>query len=236
MRRISVLVVTSVLVTSAAAAQLVHAPTPPPVVTAANAAWQLRGDPVLYSGAFYDASGPTTFFDGNVMVRSGEHEGVPVYVDATSTTYTIVYVPVGGKLMRPYARRREGDLAGSGTLPLPVASSLAAPATDPGTGVPNTPPDGTAGVAAPSSHPATRASVQRPTAESIPGPSSNTGIWISYRGMRWHSAGAAVSYSADRFVRIGQYRGLPVYRDRHGPADQVYIPAVKDGPLAPFRK
>jgi hypothetical protein len=72
--------------------------------------------------------------------------------------------------------------------------------------------------------------------ESIPGPSSNRGIWISYRGARWHSAGAAVSYSADRFARVGQYRGLPVYRDRHGPAGEIYIPVVKDGPLAPFRK
>jgi hypothetical protein len=235
MRQISVLVVASVLMTRAATAQLVHTPTPPPVVTAANAAWQLRGDPVFYSGSFYDASGPTTFFDGNVMVRSGEHEGVPVYVDATSTTYTVVYVPVGGRLMRPYARRRVGDLADSSPSSVPVASSSPAAATSPDTTPPNTLP-GATDVAPRSSRSGSDAGGRRSSAESIPGPSSNTGIWISYRGTRWHSAGAAVSYSADRFVRIGQYRGLPVYRDRHGPADEIYIPAVKDGPLAPFRK
>jgi hypothetical protein len=151
-------------------------------------------------------------------VRSGTFEGVPLYVDPTSTTYTRVLVPIGGKLMRPYERRPEG------TSPARVAPA-------------ERPKEDTAGATAvspPSSLPV--ASSRRPAAASIRRPSSNRGIWISYEGSRWHSAGAAVVYSADRFVPIGQYRGLPVYRDSQGPANEVYIPAVKDGPLAPFRK
>ena len=216
MRWLSVFLVAALLMTRAATAQIPQTITPPPPVTAGGAAWQLRGDPVFYAGAYYDASGPTVFFDGNVMVRSGVYEGVPIYVDPTSTTYTRVLVPIGGKLMRPYERRSEGlatPPAGPTDLRAAVISEAEAP---------KEPPVGT--------------SSSRPAVESIPGPSSNSGIWIAYRGVRWHSAGAAVSYSADRFVRVGQYRGLPVYRDKHGPVNEVYIPAVKDGPLAPFRK
>jgi hypothetical protein len=219
-RRLGMFLVAVLLVVRTAGAQVVQTPTPPPPVTAADAAWQLRGDPVFYSGSYYDAAGPTKFFDGNVMVRSGTFEGIPLYVDPTSTTYTRVLVPIGGNLMRPYERRPEG--ASPPRVATPDAERPKEDTVD------------ATGVAAPSSLPAV--SSRRPAAASIPGPSSNRGIWISYEGRRWHSAGAAVSYSADRFVRIGQYRGLPVYRDTQGAANEVYIPAVKDGPLAPFRK
>ena len=86
---------------------------PYPATTAANAAWQLRGDPVFHAGAFYYPTGPTVFFDGNVMARTGTYEGVPLYEDATLSPFTIVYVPIGGNVVRPYERRREGELAGT---------------------------------------------------------------------------------------------------------------------------
>jgi hypothetical protein len=47
------------------------------------------------------------------MKRSGEHQGVPLYVDATLEPYSVVYVPIGRSLMRPYERRRAGELAGT---------------------------------------------------------------------------------------------------------------------------
>ena len=74
---------------------------------------QQRGTPVFHAGAFYYPSGPSTFFDGNVMQRTGTFEGVPLYEDATQTPFTVVYVPIGGNVVRPYERRREGELAGS---------------------------------------------------------------------------------------------------------------------------
>ena len=218
--RLGVFLVAAVLVVRVAGAQIVQAPTPSPSVTAADAAWRLRGDPVFYSGAFYDPSGATKFFDGNVMVQSGTFEGVPLYVDPTSTTtYTTVLVPIGGNLMRPYVRRPDGSPARGATPEAERPKDDTVDATS---------------VAPPSSRPVV--SSPRPAVASIPRSTSNRGIWISYEGRRWRSAGAAVSYSADRFELVGQYRGLPVYRDTHGPANEIYIPSVKDGPLAPFRK
>ena len=40
----------------------------------------------------------------------------------------------------------------------------------------------------------------------------------------------------DRFIQIGEYRGFPVYRARTGPANEIYIPSVPDGPVAPYKK
>ena len=217
MRWLSVFLVAALLLARAATAQLVQTPTPPPTVTAADAAWQVGGDPVFYAGAYYKPSGPTVFFDGNTMVRSGAYEGVPLYVDATSTTFSRVLVPIGGNLLRPY-ERTEGAAAGT------IESGPATPSTGPGPAG----PEGTT--------PPLVTSPPQPAVESILRPTANRGIWISYRGVRWHSAGPSVSYSADRFVRVGQYRGLPVFRDKNGPANEVYVPVVKDGPLAPFRK
>jgi hypothetical protein len=94
-------------------AQVYQQETPAPAVTAARALWQVKGDPLFYAGSFYYPAGATVFFDGRVMVRTGQFNGVPLYADVTLEPYSIVYVPVGGRLMRPYERRREGELAGT---------------------------------------------------------------------------------------------------------------------------
>jgi hypothetical protein len=109
MSGVSVLLVAALLITRAATAQVFQTLTPTPPVTGATAAWQLRGDPVFHSGAFYNAAGPAVSFDGNVMQQSGVYEGVPLYVDVTSAP-DVVFVPIGGNLMRPYERSREHDL------------------------------------------------------------------------------------------------------------------------------
>jgi hypothetical protein len=79
----------------------------------ANATWQMNGEPVFYQGDFYFPSAPTVFFDGNVMKRTGVYRGVPLYEDSTLAPYSIVYVPIGGNVMRPYERKRYGELAGT---------------------------------------------------------------------------------------------------------------------------
>jgi hypothetical protein len=211
------------LLASAATAQVVQRPTPPPLVTAADAPWRLHGDPIFYARGFYDPSGPTVFFDGNVMVRSGEYEGVPLYVDPTATVYDVVYLPLSSTLMQPYQRRPEGETA----PPLPPAPEPALE-LERSAGVTNLTP----GPATPSVVVPPRA----PRVETIPRPAANAGIWVRYDGARWRSAGRAVSYSPDEFVRIGEYRGAPVYRAKNGPAGRIYIPVVSGGPLAPFRK
>jgi hypothetical protein len=96
-----------------ASAQVYRNETPPPVVDAASASWQLNGEPIFYAGGFYFPSGPTAFFDGKVMVRTGFFEGVPLYEDATRQPYSVVYVPISRGLMKPYERERADSLSGT---------------------------------------------------------------------------------------------------------------------------
>jgi hypothetical protein len=244
-------------------AQVYSLPTPAPQITAASAGWQIRGEPVFYAGNFYYPTGPSVFFDGNVMVRTGIYRGVPLYVDATVDPYTIVYVPIGGNVVRPYERPRAGELAGTAgnrapsfpierDVDLSVASGrtgLVTPpmeaAVEPGVlpeGERAVAPVATAGslVPAPSSAgeaaPAERVAPRRTMMESIPRPRTNDGIWFDFAGARYYSAGAAVPFWRDRFALVGDYRGFLVYRDIHGPADEIYVTVVKDGPLAPYKR
>ena len=45
-----------------------------------------------------------------------------------------------------------------------------------------------------------------------------------------------MSYQPDRFMPIGEYHGFPVYRDKNGKGGEIYIAAVQDGPLVPYRR
>jgi hypothetical protein len=260
MRSILVGVVTLVAVSGSIVgkAQVFQLPTPAPKVTA-NADWQLRGDPVFFAGDFYYPTGPTVFFDGSVMVRSGIYQGVPLYVETTMEPYTVVYVPIGRNLMRPYERRRGGELAGTAatlTPSFPIerdaersVSVAAAPAKETpvgevdrdvvpeagrpvGTGSKRVSTKwavGTAGAVRPGG-PAT------PSLQSIPAPRSNAGIWLEFNGAQWYSSGSAVPLVAGRFVQIGTYRGFPVYRDETRRSGEIYVPSVDDGPLAPYSR
>ena len=260
---LSLILSVAVLMPNVGNAQLIQ-PTPPPQVTAANASWQINGDPIFFAGQFYYPAGPTVYFDGNVMVRSGVYESVPLYSDTTLEPFSIVFVPVGGRVMRPYERKREGQLAGTvgsraPSFPIQRDSDVSLAAGR--TGIQTPPmsagepvaiaevaiekidrPVGTVGTIVPRAvgsapaAPVERARPRRTAIESIPAPRSNAGIWIQFDGARWRSAGAAVSYRPDRFTPIGEYHGFPVYRDKNGQADEIYVPAVQDGPLVPYRK
>lgn len=94
-------------------AQVYRNETPPPLVNAAGATWQLNGEPIFHEGNFYYPAGATVYFDGKIMVRTGVYAGVPVYADVTLEPFSMVYIPIGGLVMRPYERRREGELAGT---------------------------------------------------------------------------------------------------------------------------
>jgi hypothetical protein len=238
-------------------AQALMLPTPPPQVTALRAAWQLSGDPVFFEGDFYYPTGPTVYFDGNVMVRSGMFRGVPVFTDTTLEPYSMVFVPVGGTVMRPYERRRAGERAGTvgSRMPsFPIERDVELSASAAGTGM-QTPPRGpgepptmaegeravaTGGTAVVTTPARPAAAIERPRSgrflESVPPPRSNDGVWIPFDNARWYIAGTAVAFSADRFTPIGEYRGFPVYRDEHGRADEIFVPSIPGGPLVPYRR
>src|SRR5690348_7492696 len=71
----------AVLIPTMGTAQVYVQPSAYPRVTAATAVWQARGEPIFHAGAYYYPTGPTIFFDGNVMMRTGTYQGVPLYED-----------------------------------------------------------------------------------------------------------------------------------------------------------
>ncbi len=257
---VGVVLTVAALVPTNGNAQAYNRPSPPPQVTAAGADWQIQGAPVFYAGNFYYPTGPSIFFDGNVMVRTAVYKGVPIYVDASVDPYGVVYVPIGGNVVRPYERRRAGELAGTvGNRPpsfpierdveLSVASSGTGLMTPP-TGVtidPDVTPEGERAIG-------TRGTIVPRTArgdgtitpalarpahtivESIPQPRTNSGIWLEFNGARYYSNGAAVPYAPDRFTPIGEHHGFPVYRNVRGSSNEIFVAVVKGGPLAPFRR
>ena len=86
----------------AGSAQVSPFENPAPQVTAASEIWQLNSEPILVNGLVYLPTDARVFFDGHVMVPIGVYEKVPVYADATLEPFSVVYVPVGRNLMRPY--------------------------------------------------------------------------------------------------------------------------------------
>jgi len=96
-----------------AAAQALYQPTPEPTITAESADWYATRAPILHAGNTYYPAGVPVFFDGNSMVRSGWFRGVPLYADTTVEPFSMVLVPIGGRRLQPYERKREGDIVGT---------------------------------------------------------------------------------------------------------------------------
>jgi hypothetical protein len=224
-------------------------PTPAPLVDAANEAWQIAGEPLLTDGLIYIPSGPDRFFDGNVMVRTGAYRGIPIYQDTTLEPSSVVYVPIAGNQMRPYERRRSGELAqtvGSRTPGFPVESvavssesadyrAIVAAARPVATiGVERPKAEATVGLtaAAAASAPARSTGVAVSTSTA----NASNGIYIEFDGARWYGSGRAVSYSPGLFVPAGTYSGVPVYRLTTDHRDRIWVPVVAGGPLAPYSK
>jgi hypothetical protein len=238
--RLGCLLFVALLLAREGNAQLI-VPEAPPGVTAANAAWQINGEAVFYEGNFYYPTGPTVFFDGAVMVRTGLYRGVPLYQDRTLQPYSIVYVPIGGRLLRPYEMLRTGDLAGTYGSRTPSILSDRFPRLDETTlSIPEgeRPEPAAAATIAPVPPPVLLLSPPTPpkAVESIPAPTGNSGIWIEFDGTRWFLSGTSVRFTPDRFEPIGNYRGFAVYHDKSGSADTIWVPIVANGPVAPYSK
>ena len=240
--RILLAVVTAVLVAAGTPelgrAQAFQFRSPVPEVTAATAVWQVSSEPIMVQGLTYQATRDYRLFDGQVMTQIGVYQGVPVYADTTLEPYSVAYVPVGAQRMRAYERVRDRELAGttgSRTPAFPVRSPSLPAAEERAVGTAGTIVPSAAGpmevVAAPNAVLPTPTSV-----ESIPRPRETSGIWLYFSGSRYYAAGSSVPFSADRFTVIGQHEGFPVYRDANGNPSQIWIPVVKDGPVAPYAK
>jgi hypothetical protein len=235
-----VLVTMAVSLPIMTSAQVYQWRTPPPPVTAQYAEWQFNDEPMLVNSLIYYPTRETRFFDGSIMVQVGVHRSIPVYADVTLEPHSVLYVPVGRNLMRGYERRREGELAGTEgsrvpAFPVDIPSSIqptAAPIPAPIAVPPSPTPALTRELV---SAPITARAV--PTRmESIPGPGGPNGVWLLFDGVRWYSRGAATIFAADRFTKVGEYRGFPVYREKEGRRDEIWVAVVKDGPVAPYTR
>lgn len=115
MRLIAVLtaVITIVLWSANASAQVQMRPTDPPLVTVANDSWYILGEPLQFAGEQYYRAGATVFFNGNTMVRAGHYNGVPLYADTTVEPFSVILVPISRGVLQPYERPRRGELAGT---------------------------------------------------------------------------------------------------------------------------
>ena len=104
--------------------------------TADNESWYLSGAPINLGGIIYYPAGPIVHFNRNEMVFTGLFERVPVFKRTTQEPGSVLYVPLAGGLVRPYERRRSGELAGtvgSSSPSFPVSLPAAeASATGPG--------------------------------------------------------------------------------------------------------
>ncbi len=62
-------------------------------------------------------------------------------------------------------------------------------------------------------------------------------VWISYDGVRWSGAGAAVPFDPAAFNRVGTLHGFPVYVRRSTGAypDTIFVP-VTNGKVTPYRR
>jgi len=232
-----------------ASGQATMRPTPAPIVTAENESWYLAGEAVLYAGNVYYPTGPIVFFDSHEMVRSGDYRGIPLYSLTTIEPYSKVFVPVGSGLMKPYERRRSGDLAGtagSTTPSFPIVSPydpyaevppLAGIVRAPAPPVRAEPIFGTYyGVPSAGAHHEPSDPVAT-TGSSDPGyplgplasarkPEGLNGIFIEYRDRRWFSSGPAVELDSARFARVGDHQGFPVYR-LEGDETTIYVTVAK---------
>jgi hypothetical protein len=209
------------------ATQVTMRRTPEPIVTAENESWYLAGDAITYAGNIYYPTGPNVFFNPNEMVRSGDYQGVPLYVRTTFEPYSLVYVPLPGRVMKPYERRRSGDMAGTvgSTLPsFPVSHTpeeddqalrqAAAPPTQIPQSFPDVigrPPDFTS---SPAPAPAATTGTTRPPGPMVSArkPEGLDGIFIEFLDRRWFVSGHAQELDPALFTRIGEYEGFAVYR------------------------
>ena len=254
MRKVAVLLS---LLAAPAAAQIQSRPTEPPLVNAVNEAWYQLGEPIQFAGDVYHAAGATVFFDGNVMIRTGHYNGIPLYADATVEPYSVVLVPIGRGLMQPYERRRRGDVAGttaSRAPSFPVGIGSGARLLPQASSPPSSPPlpAGAIGVYTPEpsfvsttgaadfARPAVGGMarnedrVPRTAIASLRKPVGNDGVWITYGGDRWVSAGAAVALGTTAFAHAGDYAGFPVYTASNRPGI-IYIP-TRSGRVAPYKR
>jgi hypothetical protein len=239
-----VTVVGVLLIVPRASAQVYWQPQPAPLVTAEHESWFQLGEAITYEGYFYYPAGARVFFNGNHMVRAGSYRGIPLYADTMIEPYSKVLVPVSGGQLQPYERRRTGDMAGTTgsqapSFPVTMAGEITREPAALGTSgpmvVPSAAPEAAGGTGE-AGAPVT----MRPPRNVIEAglkPKGLNEIFVNYAGYRWKAAGKAVPLDDQRFTRIGDYYGYPVYAVRGDDTEvrTIYLPS-RAGLIAPYER
>jgi hypothetical protein len=221
----------------------------------------VAGEGIVFAGNWYYPAGAQVFFNRYEMVRSGFYRGIPLYTRTTIEPFSLVFVPLSGGLMRPYERRRSGELAGTTGSSAPSFPGVnaadqasasadttrfpqaAGPPTGVATGMMGTTvlpdsgallPSRAVEAAAPTS--GTAAAPVRGRMRSAAKPEGLNGVFVTFDGRRWFSSGPAIGRDAARLVRVGEYRGFPVYADRDKPRGTIYLAVATgvDALVAPY--
>ncbi len=218
------------LVATAALAQVDYQPTPPPRTAATDRAWYRNGDPIPFAGGLYYPAGPNVYFNANTMVPTGDYDGVTLYADTTTEPYSVVFVPIGDKLLRPYEPQRPDTRVGRAGNEDYAPTEQAAPrGRGPRRFARQPMPAG------PSAGPGSRsAEAGEVLVQSVRKPDDNLGLWLSFQGFRWTSAGDAVPLDRSRLASVGTYFGVPVFADSRTPY-VIYVPS-RANLVAPFRR
>ena len=238
----------TLLLSAPAFGQVNSRPTEQPTVSAADASWYRAREPLVFAGAFYYPAGPVVFFDGDVMVRTGYYNGVPLYADTTIEPFSIVLVPIGRGQMQPYERIRDGELAGTSGSRAPSFPGTTQRGGDVIAGAPGAPtnaplPIGSIGVVA--AEPVAVATAGRTSPsiarETMNVPARRTGrpfrydsISVRFNDEKWVMAGPALPSLPAGLVRIADYKGFPVYAERGHERERIYLPFSGER-VAPFR-
>jgi hypothetical protein len=189
---------------------------------------QLTDEPVLVNGLYFYPTREFRIFDANVMTQVASAQRGPVYVDSTLAPNTVVYLAVGGKTMKAY---RIGAAVPTPTSPAAVQPAPVQPAVPVAVGTAGTIETPSVATKAPPSRRRT------PSAQTTLQPEGNKGIWIEYAGERYYADGAAAVFSQDRFTKIGEHSGFPVYRAADDSnKGRIWVTTAIDGPVAPFVK
>ena len=229
---------------STALAQITMLATPPPTVTAENESWYVTNEPVIFAGNNYYPAGPSIHFMPNEMVLSGFFRGVPLYTRTTIEPYSMVFVPLAGGLMRPFERRRSGDLVGTtgSSVPslrveIPTAFSPPSPIQAAGppfvetSGVITEFPSSQAmpvataptSVSSPSGVPTTGV-LTAPRGKRVGRPPAN-GVYVEFNNQRWYSR-STKSLDAATLRQVGEWHGFPVYTSASTGPSTIYIPVA----------
>jgi len=231
------LIVCAVLMPQVGSAQVSPQQNYPVITDPATASRQATGEPIYFDGQFYYPSGPITFFDPNVMVRTGTYQGIAVFSNSIQEPWSIIYLPIGGTSLRPYERVRNGELGGTTgsrtpSFPVqppvnspwlsaiggPIMSTVGSPAYE-GPAAP-----AAAAAAAPAAEPPRHVSIM-----TIPAPAGDSGLWVEYNGTRWYHEGDSVTLDKDHFDQIGNYKGFTVYQEKGADGRTIFVPTQRDG-------